>query len=61
MVAFGHHTLGTMDNARKDEGAGKCSAPDEPGCDRDPRKSTPIHRGTKGKKTIRALLPARRT
>ena len=56
VVAFGHHTLGTMDNARKDEGAGKCSAPDEPGCDRDPRKSTPIHRGTKGKKTIRALL-----
>jgi metallophosphoesterase (TIGR03767 family) len=56
VIVFGHHTLKTMDNARNDERAGKCSAPDEPGCDRDPRKSTPLHRGTKGKKTVRALL-----
>jgi hypothetical protein len=27
-----------------------------PGCDRDPRKSTPIHRGLKGKETIRDLM-----
>ncbi len=56
MVAFGHHTLATMDNTRTDERAGACQPADEPGCDRDPRKSTPLHRGTKGKKTVRALL-----
>ena len=56
VVAFGHHTVETMDNARADEEAGKCQPADEPGCDRDPRKSTPIHRGMKGKKTVAALL-----
>jgi hypothetical protein len=45
-----------MDNARDDERAGKCDPADEPGCDRDPRKSTPIHRGAKGKQTIKALF-----
>jgi metallophosphoesterase (TIGR03767 family) len=56
VVVFGHHTLGTMDNARNDEGAGTCDFEGEPGCDADPRRSTPIHRGTKGKRTVRALL-----
>jgi metallophosphoesterase (TIGR03767 family) len=56
VVVFGHHTLGTMDNARNDEGAGACDFDGEPGCDADPRRSTPIHRGTKGKRTVRALL-----
>jgi metallophosphoesterase (TIGR03767 family) len=56
VIAFGHHTMETMDNARSDEQAGKCQPADEPGCDRDPRKSTPIHRGLKGKKTVAALL-----
>ena len=55
-VAFGHHTLGTMDNTRNDEQAGECQPADEPGCDRDPRRSTPLHRGTKGKKTVKALF-----
>ena len=45
-----------MDNSRADENAGKCDPPDEPGCDRDPRKSTPIHNGAKGKKSIKALF-----
>ena len=58
VVAFGHHTLGTMDNTRTDEGAGKCEPADEPGCDRDPRKSTPLHRGLAGKKSIKALFAA---
>ena len=58
VVAFGHHTLETMVNKRADEGAGKCDPADEPGCDRDPRKSTPIHRGLAGKQTIRALFAA---
>ena len=37
VVAFGHHTLATMDNARSDEDAGVCAPADEPGCDSDPR------------------------
>jgi len=56
VVAFGHHTLETMNNARNDEGAGQCQTADEPGCDKDPRKSTPLHRGTTGKKTIESLF-----
>jgi metallophosphoesterase (TIGR03767 family) len=56
VVVFGHHTIETMDNTRSDEQAGRCQPADEPGCDRDPRKSTPIHRGEKGKKTVAALL-----
>jgi metallophosphoesterase (TIGR03767 family) len=56
VVAFGHHTLATMDNARTDEQAGKCDPPGEPGCDADPRASTPLHRGTAGKKTVRDLF-----
>src|SRR5215217_6382770 len=56
VIAFGHHTLGTMTNTRTDERAGRCAPADEPGCDRDPRKSTPLHRGLDGKQSIRALL-----
>jgi metallophosphoesterase (TIGR03767 family) len=56
VVVFGHHPLGSMTNTRADEKAGKCDPPDEPGCDRDPRRSTPIHRGLAGRKTVRALL-----
>jgi metallophosphoesterase (TIGR03767 family) len=58
IVAFGHHTLETMDNKRPDENAGACDPPDEPGCDRDPRKSTPIHNGAKGKQSIKSLFAA---
>ena len=56
VVAFGHHTLGTMTNTRTDERAGKCDPADEPGCDRDPRRSAPLHRGLAGRQSIRALL-----
>ena len=58
VVAFGHHTLGTMNNARTDELAGACQPADEPGCDRDPRRSTPLHRGTEGARTVAALFAA---
>jgi metallophosphoesterase (TIGR03767 family) len=55
VIAYGHHTLATMDNTRSDELAGACTPP-KPGCDADPRKSTPLHRGTKGAKTVRDLF-----
>ena len=58
VVAFGHHTLGTMNNTRADEDPQQCAAGDAPWCDRDPRRSTPIHRGTEGKKTVKALFAA---
>jgi metallophosphoesterase (TIGR03767 family) len=56
VVVFGHHTVGTMNNARADELAGPCQPADEPGCDRDPRRSTPLHRGTEGRRTVEALF-----
>lgn len=55
VIAFGHHTLGTMNNPRRDEQAGACTPP-KPGCDADPRRSAPIHRGTRGNNSVRALL-----
>jgi metallophosphoesterase (TIGR03767 family) len=58
VVVFGHHTVETMNNTRTDEQAGACATPDEPGCDRDPRTSTPLHLGTEGRRTVQALLEA---
>ena len=55
VVVFGHHTLATMSNRRSDERAGACEPADEPGCDRDPRRSTPLHLGS-GRRSVRALL-----
>ena len=55
VVVFGHHPMRSMTNTRADERAGKCDPADEPGCDRDPRRSTPLHLAT-GKKSLRALL-----
>ena len=43
VVVFGHHPMRSMTNTRADERAGKCDPADEPGCDRDPRRSTPLH------------------
>jgi metallophosphoesterase (TIGR03767 family) len=57
IVLYGHHGLDTLTNTTTDEAAGKCaSEADEAGCDRDPRKSTPLHRGEVGKKNLRDLL-----
>ena len=57
IVLFGHHPLDNLSNKATDESAGKCaSSADEPGCDRDPRKSTPIHLGLTGKANVHDLL-----
>jgi metallophosphoesterase (TIGR03767 family) len=55
-VVYSHHKLEDLTITANDEAAGECVADYDPGCDRDPRKSTPIHRGLKGKETIRDLL-----
>jgi len=55
-IVFGHHTLATMDNPRADELAGECQPAGEPGCDADPRRSKPIHRGLKGARSVGRLL-----
>ena len=60
VVVFGHHTLGTMTNATADEAAGTCEPATEPGCDADPRTSTPLHLGTVGTGSVRALLTGSR-
>ena len=55
-VVYGHHTLESMSNPRPDERAPLCTAAREPGCDEDPRASTPIHRGLAGPHNLRDLL-----
>jgi hypothetical protein len=60
VVVFGHHTLATMGNARADEDAGACEDRRPPGCDRDPRRSTPLHLGLTGSASVRDLLLRRR-
>ena len=55
VIVYGHHTLGTMSNTRNDEQAGECEPP-KPGCDADPRRSTPLHRGLRAAKTVRDLF-----
>ena len=56
-MAFGHHPLDTLGNKSTDEAAGKCASDaDEAGCDRDPRKSTPLHLGLTGKNNVRDLM-----
>jgi hypothetical protein len=57
VVVYGHHPLDNLSNKSTDEGAGKCaSAADEAGCDRDPRKSTPLHLGLTGKANVHDLF-----
>ena len=53
IIVFGHHTLGTMTATVADEAAGDC---DEPGCDEDPRRSTPLHLGTGRSTPLRNVL-----
>jgi metallophosphoesterase (TIGR03767 family) len=51
IVAFAHHATGSLTAQTPDEAAGPCTVDDEhghdinPGCDRDPRPSTPLHHG----------------
>ena len=56
VIAYGHHTMATMSNTTADEDAGSCTPTPKPGCDADPRKSTPLHRGTAGAKNVRDLF-----
>ena len=56
VVAFGHHTLGTMDNARKDEGAGKCSPRRRAGLRPRPAQVDPDPSRHQGQEDDRALL-----
>jgi hypothetical protein len=56
IVPFGHHTLDSMTARVADENAEPCGDPPVAGCDLDPRKSTPIHRGVTGRKNIRSLF-----
>jgi metallophosphoesterase (TIGR03767 family) len=53
VIVYGHHTLGTMNATVSDEAAGDC---DTPGCDEDPRRSTPLHLGLTGGQSVRNLL-----
>lgn len=56
MIITSHHTLETMDNSTPDEAAGTCKSNQDVGCDSDPRLSTPLHYGVKGKKNVLSLL-----
>ena len=58
VVLFGHHTLETMSNTTADEDAGPCAAGGRARLRRRPAPSTPLHRGTAGKRSVRALLAA---
>lgn len=55
IIISSHHTLETMDNPTPDENAGACD-PQVPGTDCDPRQSTPLHYGLKGKDNLKSLL-----
>jgi metallophosphoesterase (TIGR03767 family) len=56
IVVYGHHTLGSMNNPLTDEEAPACTATRQPGCDEDPRRSRPVHRGVAGRENLRDLL-----
>jgi metallophosphoesterase (TIGR03767 family) len=51
IVAFAHHSTGSLTSSISDEEASECTESDEhghdtnPGCDRDPRSSEPLHLG----------------
>ena len=61
IVVFGHHPIGSLNSNAPDEAAGPCAGathshgdlPEHdhsPGCDIDPRSSTPIHHGEPGQR-----------
>lgn len=55
-VAFSHHPLRSQTATVEDENAGACESPESSQCDLDPRDSTPLHRGLKGKENMRDLF-----
>jgi metallophosphoesterase (TIGR03767 family) len=57
IVVYGRHRLVDMRSTNRDEAAGRCESDDDPaGCDADPRRSTPLHRGVAGRETLRDLF-----
>jgi metallophosphoesterase (TIGR03767 family) len=60
VVAFGHHPLSSMISTNTDEDAGACADGNTVGCDVDPRTSSPMHRGTVGKQSVKSLFLANR-
>jgi len=55
-VAFSHHPLRSQTATVTDENAPACESPEDSQCDLDPRDSSPIHRGLKGKQNMRDLF-----
>lgn len=55
-VVFGHHGLDAISNSIPDEIAGSCGSGSGAGCDKDPRKSMPLHKGEKGPESLLALF-----
>jgi uncharacterized repeat protein (TIGR01451 family) len=62
IVVFGHHPVRTLTSTVADEEAGGCTVDDRhghdvnPGCDRDPRSSEPLHLGDQGPESLVDLL-----
>ena len=60
IVLFSHHATGSLTSTTSDEEASECSERDEhghdtnPGCDRDPRSSEPLHLGDELKELLLA-------
>ena len=60
IVVIGHHATGSLTSGVPDEDASECGEPDEhghdtnPGCDRDPRSSEPLHLGEETKELFLA-------
>jgi metallophosphoesterase (TIGR03767 family) len=61
VIVFGHHPIRSLTSDVPDEAARPCTVPDahghdvNPGCDLDPRPSTPVHLGT-GAEGLSSLL-----
>jgi metallophosphoesterase (TIGR03767 family) len=56
VIVTGHHALATFDNNWADERVPACETARSVGCDPDPRSSRPLHLGTSGRRSVRALL-----
>jgi metallophosphoesterase (TIGR03767 family) len=56
VIGYAHHPLRSQTATATDEDAPACESPEESQCDLDPRTSTPMHRGLKGKKSMRKLF-----
>jgi 3',5'-cyclic AMP phosphodiesterase CpdA len=56
IVLFGHHPLNRMNSKSRDERLPRCTPRRLRQCDVDPRRSGPMHPGTRGRRSLRALL-----